>query len=1418
MKHSKLHKAWRDVALRMWRIVLMAFALCLLPPTQSFALTDGWEQCGTCEWRVGNNGDLVVRPVDDGSEGELADWGNGGPPWVSSASSLVSARFEGIVHAKTCFRLFDNCSALNSVDLAGLDTSDVLKFNLMFSGCSNLVDIDLSYLDVSHAISTSNMFNGCSSLNSIDLQNFDTSNVESMSNMFCGCSAITNLDVSSLDTSSVIDMGGMFAQCSSLRNLDLTNFDTKSLESMYKMFSGCTSLSALDLSSFNTSKVGTMCALFFNCRQLTSLDLSSFDTSSLHEMDQMFRRCAKLSHVDISGFKTSSVTTMYALFNGCSSLESVDISHFETSSVKDMRLMFAGCYKIALLDFSNFDMSSVRDMYDMFEDCNHLERWSVPNNWPITNRHAIPSSSSTDKGWWSQRDQKWYTVSEIRNRVGIADTYTNTETSRPHSCPGFTSGTATLSIGSDISLGASGDSPAKIDIDVEWDDAWFAADSSTYNHDLGIASSVLASAVYHDDDYSHGTYAKDDLEALGFDMSTYECYYPHSRNDYKGRIDQVGYCFATKWIDGGDTPLVAVLVRGTTRNVEWVSNFNIAEHTYPSDEHEGFARANESLLTALRMYLAKGIGEEVDLSRVVFLVTGHSRGAAVANLLGHSLDEGAVSGSSGASEKGRVYVYTFASPNVSADYVSTTTGDWGNIFNIVNPDDLVPKVALAKWGYGRYGVTKVLPSKSNMSPKQWNTYYHYVLQPEFSALTKNKTLECYPNGAQASNEFADSFYSIAPDIRTYYNGKDIVQRLVPPSHLLQGVGYLLGDGSATEISDALSTAITYYPEFAGMLSRTVFKEFPTRYDLITPYVNLYGAFSDAHTSETYIASMMALNSASFDFVESYRGLKVACPVDVRVYDEDGTLVCSIVDNVVDEAVMENGLAASVVGGVKRVDIPEDGRYRVEISATDDGTMDVSYQERTAEGVPVGQVSYAEVPLVEGGTYQASLSQGSETGAIQDDVALASGDGVEVGQTRVITGDEVSSISIQVVVGEGSGTATGSSIATWGDPVIAVATPMEGADFLGWYEGGELVSDEASYQFRAEVDRVLEARFSSVTPMADVSVAEVPEQTYTGSAIEPSVSLTHGDYTLEEGKDYTLSYADNVNVGTATVTISGTGAFEGEVAVSFTIAKAAQSVAASGKTIAMGKAVSLGAKASAGGKLTYKSSNTAIAKVSAKGVVTPVKVGTAKVTVTAAETANYRSATKTVTVKVTQGAQKVTASNITVGVKKTAKLGAKSSGDGKLTYKSSNTAVATVSAKGVVTGRKPGTAKVTITAAKTANYKAATKTVTVTVKGVNTLTAKAKKGTVKASLKTLKSKSVTLASNIAVSKAKGSVSYANVSSNATAKRFKVNASTGKVAVPKGTKKGTYTVKVKVTAKGTATYYSGTKTVTFKVNVQ
>lgn len=71
--------------------------------------------------------------------------------------------------------------------------------------------------------------------------------------------------------------------------------------------------------------------------------------------------------------------------------------------------------------------------------------------------------------------------------------------------------------------------------------------------------------------------------------------------------------------------------------------------------------------------------------------------------------------------------------------------------------------------------------------------------------------------------------------------------------------------------------------------------------------------------------------------------------------------------------------------------------------------------------------------------------------------------------------------------------------------------------------------------------------------SDVLAGSIPSQTYTGSAITPTFTLTYNNMTLTDS-DYTVTYSNNINAGTATVTITGKGNYSGTKTLTFNITK------------------------------------------------------------------------------------------------------------------------------------------------------------------------------------------------------------------------------------------------------------------------
>lgn len=86
-----------------------------------------------------------------------------------------------------------------------------------------------------------------------------------------------------------------------------------------------------------------------------------------------------------------------------------------------------------------------------------------------------------------------------------------------------------------------------------------------------------------------------------------------------------------------------------------------------------------------------------------------------------------------------------------------------------------------------------------------------------------------------------------------------------------------------------------------------------------------------------------------------------------------------------------------------------------------------------------------------------------------------------------------------------GTAEGTATYEFGQTATVVATPEPGYGFRGWFEGTEMVSEDASYSFTVTADRTLTAQFSKVYTIT--VVAETGGSVSGGGAYEPMANAT-----------------------------------------------------------------------------------------------------------------------------------------------------------------------------------------------------------------------------------------------------------------------------------------------------------------------
>lgn len=186
--------------------------------------------------------------------------------------------------------------------------------------------------------------------------------------------------------------------------------------------------------------------------------------------------------------------------------------------------------------------------------------------------------------------------------------------------------------------------------------------------------------------------------------------------------------------------------------------------------------------------------------------------------------------------------------------------------------------------------------------------------------------------------------------------------------------------------------------------------------------------------------------------------------------------------------------------------------------------------------------------------------------------------------------------------------------------------------------------------------------------------------------------------------------------------------------------------------------------------------------------------------------------------------KLKTQSITVSVKNTKNVVSKKYGDKAfslgakakttLTYKSSNTKIATVDRKGKVTIKAAGTVKITINAKATSTYKAATAKVLTIKIAKKAPTIKTKIGTKNLSYNTLKKRAQVFTLGTSVN-SKGTLTYKKLSGS---RAVSVNSKTGKLTVKKGLRKGTYRVKVQIKSAAKGNYTAGSRTVTVTVRVK
>lgn len=164
--------------------------------------------------------------------------------------------------------------------------------------------------------------------------------------------------------------------------------------------------------------------------------------------------------------------------------------------------------------------------------------------------------------------------------------------------------------------------------------------------------------------------------------------------------------------------LFLIRFRGTETLEDNLSNFDIGinnknymikdgihEQWRNKSNHKGYDVTANRSIDKFDDYVTRTIAPN---AKPIYLITGHSRGAAIANIVAKVITD----------RNEKTFAYTFASPTVTED---EDAEQYTNIFNFINTDDIVPYLPPEELGLGLYGEKKAVSIVQNISI--WNKFF-----------------------------------------------------------------------------------------------------------------------------------------------------------------------------------------------------------------------------------------------------------------------------------------------------------------------------------------------------------------------------------------------------------------------------------------------------------------------------------------------------------------------------------------------------------------------------------------------------------------------------------------------------------------------------------------------------------------------
>lgn len=216
--------------------------------------------------------------------------------------------------------------------------------------------------------------------------------------------------------------------------------------------------------------------------------------------------------------------------------------------------------------------------------------------------------------------------------------------------------------------------------------------------------------------------------------------------------------------------LIAMGLRGGKYGLEWCGNFDLGVE----GNHHGFENCANKAYKHLAHYIYR-FGIKGD---VILWATGYSRAAASCNLLGGMINAKLMAGKrpfKGVNlAQNRCFFYTFETPR-GVELGESQKVAYKNIYNFINPNDIITYMGPEAMGFGRFGIDVLLPAKFTLLQPPVKLLFERKSCQEFLGEFMEKLVE-FGGAREDAMEYFEAMQTLITAVNSNTDGKSMSMR------------------------------------------------------------------------------------------------------------------------------------------------------------------------------------------------------------------------------------------------------------------------------------------------------------------------------------------------------------------------------------------------------------------------------------------------------------------------------------------------------------------------------------------------------------------------------------------------------------------------------------------------------------------